>query len=103
MNFKLQNMNLKFNSAIKMIVVACLLLQIGVAQSFLMQGVLKDQYGKSLNGFNAVTFKLYEIETGGAHIWTEVHPSVLAENGLFTIELGSIISFGELMFDQNYW
>jgi len=113
LNFKLKikNYKLRINNSLRsglfkkigLLFLLLFSLQITFAQSFLMQGVLKDQYGKSLNGFNAVTFTLYETHNGNDAIWTEVHPSVLSESGLFTVELGSITSFGELMFDQSYW
>ena len=74
------------------------------AQTFSIQGVLKDQYGKSLpDGYYAVTFSLYDREIGGSALWSETIPSLQTINGLFETELGAVNPFGSLTFDRNYW
>jgi hypothetical protein len=51
-----------------------------------------------------MTFKLYDVATGGAAVWTEIRPSVTLTNGNFNVVLGSSISFPiPLAFDVPYW
>ena len=74
------------------------------AQTFSIQGVLKNQYGKTLpDGYYAVTFSLYDAQTGGSALWRETLPSLQTQNGMFETELGAVNPFGSLAFDQNYW
>ncbi len=66
------------------------------------QGKITDATGIGLNDDYAMTFEIFNSSTGGTALWTESHPSVTVERGLFSVELGSITAL-ELAFDEPYW
>jgi len=52
-----------------------------------------------------MTFKIYDVATGGAALWSETHDGasqVEVVHGLFDVELGSITPV-DLPFDGQYW
>jgi hypothetical protein len=51
------------------------------------QGRLTDDGGTPVNGTPAMTFTIYD--GGGVSKWSEAHPSVAVDNGLFAVILGS--------------
>jgi len=53
------------------------------------QGRLTDNAGVPINGSLNLTFRLYEVSSGGSPLWTEVHTSVLVRDGVFQVLLGS--------------
>ncbi len=58
------------------------------------QGVLRDELGVPLpDGSYDITFRLYDVDTGGAPLWEETQTVALSE-GLFSVHLGSSVSFG---------
>lgn len=75
----------------------------GTIESIAYQGYLEDVTGSPLEGPHQLTFKLYHGVTSTL-LWTEIHPSVVVENGVFAVELGSITSFASngLAFDHHY-
>ena len=76
-----------------------------VPQIISYQGLLSDsKTGEALNGNHDITFRIYNVETGGVAIWQEVHPAVPLENGLFSVMLGSISPFAPFVdFSEQYW
>jgi hypothetical protein len=57
------------------------------------QGRLADTNGDSLDGSYAMTFKLYNLASGGSAIWTETWSggnSISVTNGLFNVLLGTL-------------
>ncbi|MBI4720860.1 MAG: hypothetical protein HY770_06495 [Chitinivibrionia bacterium] len=67
------------------------------------QGVLTDGAGAAVaDGDYGITFKLYDIESGGTALWEETH-SVPVSGGIFNVVLGSAGSPLELPFDRQYW
>lgn len=55
------------------------------------QGTLVDTQDIPLEGPYALTFRMYDSETGGSLLWgPEVHPSVPVTKGTFSVLLGSI-------------
>src|SRR3954469_721094 len=42
-----------------------------------------------INGDVALTFKVFDVATGGTAAWTESYPSATATNGLVFVDLGS--------------
>ncbi|MCK4641840.1 MAG: tail fiber domain-containing protein [Candidatus Marinimicrobia bacterium] len=89
-----------------MIVIAFLLLfsmQMS-AQTFSVQGVLRDVLGKTVDdGSYQLNFKLYEQASGGSEIWSEIQNDVQIIHGVFSIELGSVASLDAVPFDTTYW
>ncbi len=52
------------------------------------QGMLTDDQGQPMNGTVSMIFSIYDAETDGDLHWSEIHPSVLVANGLFSVVLG---------------
>jgi len=58
------------------------------------QGQLLDRGGNPVpNGTYAMTFRLYNVASGGTAFWEETHPAVEVANGLFNVMLGVRIPF----------
>ncbi|MFP4458447.1 MAG: hypothetical protein ACLFSQ_02525, partial [Candidatus Zixiibacteriota bacterium] len=66
------------------------------------QGKITDTDGTGLNGTYPVTFRIYDVETGGTELWSESHGSILISKGLFSVTLGNITPL-DLGFDEQYW
>jgi parallel beta-helix repeat protein len=66
------------------------------------QGKLTNLSGAGVNDTLSMRFSLFDSETGGDTLWSEVQPSVPIVLGLFDVELGSIATF-DLPFDERYW
>ncbi len=67
------------------------------------QGQLTDGGGINVpNGPYALTFRLYDVSSGGAALWTETQGSVTVTNGLFSVVLGSVTPLS-MPFDRQYW
>ena len=75
-----------------------------VPQLINLQGVLKDPGGTPVpDGSYSVTFKIYDVPTGGLAIWTETQ-TVSTSNGLFTVLLGSSTPVPEsLFYNPSRW
>jgi len=74
------------------------------ADTFSMQGVLRDPLGKTVaDGAYQLTFRIYEQETGGSAIWSETQADVQVGHGVFGAELGIIASLDAVPFDAAYW
>ena len=56
------------------------------------QGRLLATGGMPVTGARDLTFRLYETPSGGAALWTEVHPGVPVTAGLFSVTLGSSVA-----------
>ena len=54
------------------------------------QGYLTSAAGVPLDGNHSLTFAIYAASSGGAAIWSETHPAVEVNNGLYSLLLGSI-------------
>jgi hypothetical protein len=66
------------------------------------QGILADESGNALpDGTYSVTFRIYDIASGGSSIWSETQ-NVNVSNGEFSVYLGvnTPITFS---FDDQYW
>jgi len=90
----------------KNLLLMVLILMIGVisADTFSVQGVLRDPLGKTVeDGYYSVTFKLYEQAENGTAIWTEVQSSIQTTHGVFGAELGTETPLDDVPFDTNYW
>lgn len=67
------------------------------------QGILKDAgTGTPVSdGTYAITFSIYDAETGGTDLWNETQ-SVQVTEGAFSATLGSVTTL-DLAFDKPYW
>jgi len=74
-----------------------------IPQNISYQGVLTDTGGTPVaDGAYSLTFSIYDVDTGGAALWTETHISVTTVNGIFNVVLGSVTPLS-IAFDQQYW
>ncbi len=55
------------------------------------QGRLLKTDGTPETGAHSLTFTVYEVSSGGVALWTESHPGVVVDEGLFTVLLGSTV------------
>ncbi len=60
-----------------------------VPQMLTYQGRLTNSSGTPLTEIVALTFTIYTDSLGTSTLWTELHPTVAVEDGLFTVVLGS--------------
>lgn len=66
------------------------------------QGVLTDNNGDPRNGTFNITFKLYDVATGGTPIWTQLD-TITTSRGVFSTTLGKSPFDASLLFDKQYW
>lgn len=66
------------------------------------QGKLTDPSGVAIEGTYSTTFEIYDAATGGSLLWSETHPSLSIEHGLFDVILGSLDPL-DLDFSSQYW
>ncbi len=67
------------------------------------QGVLTDDAGiPRPNGRYFFTFKLYDVSSGGAAIWTQAE-SLQVDRGLFSTTFGTTPFGPTVLFDRQYW
>jgi len=68
------------------------------------QGRLTDLAGTPLTGTYSMQFKIYDAATGGNVGWTETHPTVAVNGGLFEVLLGSVGQLYDTTFaDSSRW
>ncbi|HUF08445.1 MAG TPA: hypothetical protein VMO47_03930, partial [Rhodothermales bacterium] len=65
------------------------------------QGFLTDSLGNPLNEVVPITFKIYRT-LHPVLLWTEAHPAVPVVNGIFNVDLGSIVSLLNVRFNRAY-
>ncbi|MBU1066061.1 tail fiber domain-containing protein [bacterium] len=82
----------------------CVTGQAAFAQTFSIQGVLRDPLGRTVeDDVYSLTFRIYVGEIGGSALWTETLGSVEVKHGVFAVELGTVTSMSELTFDTQYY
>jgi len=60
--------------------------------------------GAPVDGTRNITFRIYDVATGGVHLWQETHSGVPVVGGLFNVELGSVTAFPSAVnFSEQYW
>jgi hypothetical protein len=64
------------------------------------QGRLTDSSSNPLTGSYSLTFRVFDVESGGAALWTEVQ-TVSADNGIFSVVLGSVTALTPSVFSGN--
>ena len=65
------------------------------------QGKLTNAQGQLLDGQYNMTFKLYDVPTGGSYKWTEDHSNVRVTKGLLNVVLGSTLSLTSIFQQYN--
>lgn len=94
----------KFSLAVLVVVgIICLssLVYAAVPQVINYQGRFTDKDNNPLSGNYLVTFRFYDVASGGAALWEEGHILVM-ENGIFNASLGSIKPLN-IDFDKDLW
>lgn len=77
-----------------------------VPQTINYQGYLTNSSGVPINTTVDLTFSLYDVSTGGAALWTEIHYDVAVANGIYSVILGGSVSNPApitLTFDVPYY
>lgn len=69
--------------------------------SIAYQGYLTDSAGAAVNETLEMVFKLYSVESGGAPLWSEIQPSVVVADGVFSVLLGSATPISADMIATN--
>jgi len=65
------------------------------------QGKLADSNGTPITGTKTITFKIYNVSSGGSPLWQETQ-SVTVNKGIFNVLLGSVNNLN-LAFDVPYY
>ena len=88
--------------ALALLLVPCLA-QADIAEIMSYQGVLRDGSGNAVpDGSYDVTFRIYDVESGGTALWTESQ-TLTATGGIINAHLGSVTTLTTLGFDVPYW
>jgi hypothetical protein len=67
------------------------------------QGKVTDTGGSPVaDGAYSMTFAIFDVETGGTALWSEIHGSVQITGGIFSVVLGESTAL-DLDFNQDYW
>ena len=95
----------RFTTALVLVALVCLAgsASADISPHMSYQGVLKDDAGDVVSdGTYAITFRLYETDSGGTALWTEPQ-SVSVEGGIMNVLLGSVTSLTALSWEDPYW
>jgi len=68
-----------------------------------IQGLLTDDEGAPLTGPVNLTLRLYAVPEGPAPFFSEVHPNIPLEDGLFSISMGSISNLAGKDFSRDVY
>ena len=55
------------------------------------QGRLLDGSDAPLSGSYTIVYSIFDVPTGGSPLWTESHVGVAVSDGLFSVQLGSVV------------
>lgn len=64
------------------------------------QGTLSTASGMAVNTNVGLTFRMYNIQSEGSALWTEIHSGVPVNDGLFNVLLGSITPIPASLWDN---
>lgn len=97
-------MNKKMFAVVVSLILALGMLSAGVPNLIDYQGRLSDENGNPINQEDAfIKFSIYDVETGGTSLWFD-YMEVDVSDGLFHVQLGSITSFPDTLFNEpNRW
>ena len=63
------------------------------------QGKLTDDTGVPVTATVSIVFSIYDVATGGTPLWTESQSSVVVQDGIYNVLLGSTIPIPDAVFD----
>ena len=72
----------------------------GASELISYQGLLWDNDNHEVNGTVSMTFSLYAEPDGGPALWSETHPGVEVDNGIYNVHLGEIEPLTDMDFDE---
>ena len=83
------------NATIRAISLSVLLLAAGLASAappntLGYTGRLADSGGNPITADLSITFRLYDVASGGSALWSEVQPAVPVDGGNLAVQLGSV-------------
>lgn len=68
-----------------------------------IQGILKKANGNAVDdGTYSLTFKIYNVVTGGTALWTETQSNIEVASGIYTATLGSVTALN-IPFNETYY
>ncbi|MEA3288344.1 MAG: tail fiber protein [Candidatus Marinimicrobia bacterium] len=92
------------SNTIKPLLIIILLASTVFAQTFSVQGVLRDPQGNTLDeGHYDITLKLYEQAEGTDAIWEEVQTDIHVLHGVFDLDVGSVTPLTGISFTATYY
>lgn len=59
--------------------------------------------GTPVDGNVSMTFRLYDALTGGIELWNETHSTVTVDEGIYSVNLGTVMPLDTLAFDKPYY
>lgn len=71
-----------------------------VPQLIHYQAKLTDSGGTPLNGTFDITFRIYNVASGGTALWTEPRPGFSISSGNLNVLLGSVTTIPTTLFDE---
>ncbi len=74
----------------------------GIPHQINYQGHLMDSEGSPLTGTHDLTFALYDVDTGGIPLWSEIQSGVAVTDGIFNVSIGAVTPI-DLDFTTAYW
>jgi len=92
----------------RLLLLFCLLLVAAGApaaapQTLGYQGHLADLGGQPITATLTITFRLYDVESGGSALWTEVRPGVAIDGGNFAVELGKVTALPRTIWGKQLY
>lgn len=96
-------MKMRYLLALAACFVAVDTLQAAPPATLSYQSRLLNASGARVNGTVNITFRIYDVLTGGTKLWEETHTGVTVTDGIFSVILGKSTSLATLAFDKTYW
>lgn len=98
----MKKVTLLFAAIILMVLTSNIFAQ-GIPETINYQGILKDAAGVVVpNGDYNLTFKLYDVESGGSSVWSETKLITVA-SGIVNTQLGSVTPIPQATFNAALW
>lgn len=67
------------------------------------QARLADASGQPITGTRTITFRLYDVASGGSALWTETQNNLLIDGGNLSVELGATLPMSEALFGRQLY
>ena len=73
----------------------------GSPQRIGFQGKLLDTSNNPRNGSFDMTFRVFDVAAGGSELWSETQTGVPVNNGVFSVQLGDVVSLSVGLFNRT--